>query len=102
MTLKLLERCSMSSLRSTTHFGNKTVQKNQKSALVKEVFTNVANKYDIMNDAMSLGIHRIWKNAMLDWLSPRNNQHLLDVAGGTGDIAFRFLSRAPLSKVTVL
>ena len=102
MTLKLLERYSMSSLRSTTHFGNKTVQKNQKSALVKEVFTNVANKYDIMNDAMSLGIHRIWKNAMLDWLSPRNNQHLLDVAGGTGDIAFRFLNRAPLSKVTVL
>jgi demethylmenaquinone methyltransferase/2-methoxy-6-polyprenyl-1,4-benzoquinol methylase len=51
---------------------------------------------------MSLGIHRIWKSAMLDWLAPRNNQHLLDVAGGTGDIAFKFLDRAPLSEVTVL
>ena len=59
-------------------------------------------KYDMMNDAMSLGIHRIWKSAMLDWLAPRNNQHLLDVAGGTGDIAFKFLDRAPLSEVTVL
>ena len=102
MTPKPLERYSMPGVKNTTHFGNRTVQKNQKAELVNDVFTNVANKYDIMNDTMSLGIHRIWKNAMLDWLSPRNNQHLLDVAGGTGDIAFRFVNRAPLSKVTVL
>jgi demethylmenaquinone methyltransferase/2-methoxy-6-polyprenyl-1,4-benzoquinol methylase len=70
--------------------------------MVNDVFTSVAQKYDIMNDAMSLGIHRIWKSAMLDWLAPRSNQHLLDVAGGTGDIAFKFLDRAPLSEVTVL
>jgi demethylmenaquinone methyltransferase/2-methoxy-6-polyprenyl-1,4-benzoquinol methylase len=70
--------------------------------MVNDVFTSVAQKYDMMNDAMSLGIHRIWKSAMLDWLAPRNNQHLLDVAGGTGDIAFKFLDRAPLSEVTVL
>jgi demethylmenaquinone methyltransferase/2-methoxy-6-polyprenyl-1,4-benzoquinol methylase len=70
--------------------------------MVNDVFTSVAQKYDMMNDAMSLGIHRIWKSAMLDWLAPRSNQHLLDVAGGTGDIAFKFLDRAPLSEVTVL
>ena len=55
-----------------------------------------------MNDVMSMGIHRIWKTALVDWLSPRNGQDLLDVAGGTGDIAFRFLKRAPKSRVTVL
>ena len=47
-----------------------------------------------MNDAMSLGIHRLWKDAMMDWLAPRPGQRLLDVAGGTGDVAFRFLKRA--------
>jgi demethylmenaquinone methyltransferase / 2-methoxy-6-polyprenyl-1,4-benzoquinol methylase len=102
MNHKTIERYLMSSVKNTTHFGNRTVKKSEKAALVNDVFTNVANKYDIMNDTMSLGIHRIWKHAMLDWLSPRNNQHLLDVAGGTGDIAFRFINRAPLSKVTVL
>ena len=92
----------MPEIKNATHFGNKVVQKNEKASMVNEVFTSVAQKYDLMNDAMSLGIHRIWKSAMLDWLAPRNNQHLLDVAGGTGDIAFKFLDRAPLSEVTVL
>ena len=50
-------------------------------------------RYDLMNDAMSLGVHRLWKDAMLDWLAPRPGMRLLDVAGGTGDIAFRFLRR---------
>ena len=54
-----------------------------------------------MNDAMSLGIHRLWKDAMMDWLAPQNGQHLLDVAGGTGDISFRFLKRAPKAHATV-
>ena len=73
-----------------------------KTKLVNSVFSKVYRKYDLMNDIMSLGIHRIWKTALVDWLSPRNGQDLLDVAGGTGDIAFRFLKRAPKSRVTVL
>jgi demethylmenaquinone methyltransferase/2-methoxy-6-polyprenyl-1,4-benzoquinol methylase len=59
------------------------------------VFSSVASRYDLMNDLMSAGLHRLWKDAMMDWLAPRPGQRLLDVAGGTGDIAFRFLARAP-------
>lgn len=76
-----------------THFGFETVPEAEKAGRVHGVFTSVASKYDVMNDAMSLGIHRIWKDAMLDWLAPRANTRLLDVAGGTGDIAFRYLQR---------
>tara|TARA_R110002124_G_scaffold238361_2_gene403615 strand:- start:828 stop:1571 length:744 start_codon:yes stop_codon:yes gene_type:complete len=86
----------------TTHFGFREVDETAKAGMVHDVFTNVASKYDVMNDAMSLGIHRIWKDAMMDWLAPRGPQRLLDVAGGTGDIAFRFLARAPQAQVTVL
>jgi len=86
----------------TTHFGYRTVTENQKSNLVKDVFTSVASRYDLMNDLMSLGIHRIWKDAMMDWLAPRSGQNLLDVAGGTGDIAFRFLKRVKGGRATVL
>lgn len=86
----------------TTHFGNQTVAEDAKAGLVHGVFTNVASKYDVMNDAMSLGIHRLWKDAMMDWLAPGPGQDLLDVAGGTGDIAFRFLNRAPGARATVL
>lgn len=85
----------------TTHFGNQTVNEDQKAGMVHEVFSSVASKYDVMNDLMSVGIHRIWKNAMMDWLAPRPRQDLLDVAGGTGDIAFRFLKRAPSAKAVV-
>ncbi len=70
--------------------------------MVHGVFTNVAARYDIMNDVMSAGIHRLWKDAMMDWLAPRAGQKLLDVAGGTGDISFRFLKRAPTAHATVL
>ena len=59
-------------------------------------------KYDVMNDLMSGGVHRLWKDAMMDWLAPRPGQRLLDVAGGTGDVAFRFLKRAPGATATVL
>ncbi|NKX45007.1 bifunctional demethylmenaquinone methyltransferase/2-methoxy-6-polyprenyl-1,4-benzoquinol methylase UbiE [Roseicyclus persicicus] len=86
----------------TTHFGYQEVAEEQKAGLVHGVFTNVASKYDIMNDVMSVGIHRVWKDAMMDWLAPRNGQRLLDVAGGTGDVAFRFLDRAPGATATVL
>jgi demethylmenaquinone methyltransferase/2-methoxy-6-polyprenyl-1,4-benzoquinol methylase len=65
------------------------------------VFGSVASKYDIMNDVMSMGIHRIWKDAMMDWIAPRAGQRLLDVAGGTGDISFRFLKRAGYGHATV-
>jgi len=85
----------------TTHFGFKTVDEGEKAGLVHGVFSRVASKYDIMNDLMSMGIHRVWKDAMMDWLAPRPGQKLLDVAGGTGDVAFRFLKRAPGASATV-
>ncbi|KGJ04765.1 demethylmenaquinone methyltransferase /2-octaprenyl-6-methoxy-1,4-benzoquinone methylase [Paracoccus halophilus] len=84
-----------------THFGFRTVAEDDKAGLVHGVFSRVASRYDVMNDLMSVGIHRVWKTAMMDWLAPRAGQHLLDVAGGTGDIAFRFLDRAPGARVTV-
>lgn len=87
---------------NTTHFGFQTVNESEKAGLVHGVFTRVASKYDIMNDVMSVGIHRIWKDAMMDWLAPRPDQTLLDVAGGTGDVAFRFLKRANGAHATVL
>src|SRR6056297_3056108 len=86
----------------TTHFGFETVPEAEKAGRVRGVFGSVASKYDVMNDAMSFGIHRVWKDAMMDWLAPRPGQKLLDVAGGTGDISFRFLARAPGAHATVL
>ncbi len=85
-----------------THFGFSEVPEGEKAGKVQGVFQSVASKYDVMNDAMSLGIHRIWKDAMMDWLAPRPGQRLLDVAGGTGDISFRFLKRAGSGHATVL
>jgi demethylmenaquinone methyltransferase / 2-methoxy-6-polyprenyl-1,4-benzoquinol methylase len=75
-------------------FGFQRVDPEEKPALVRGVFERVAGRYDLMNDLMSGGIHRLWKAAMIDWLAPRPGQLLLDVAGGTGDIARRFLKRA--------
>ena len=86
----------------TTHFGFETVPEAEKAGKVQNVFTSVASKYDIMNDVMSVGIHRIWKEAMMDWLAPRHGQKLLDVAGGTGDISFKFLKRSGSGHATVL
>jgi demethylmenaquinone methyltransferase/2-methoxy-6-polyprenyl-1,4-benzoquinol methylase len=86
----------------TTHFGFETVPESEKAGRVQGVFTSVASRYDMMNDVMSAGVHRLWKDAMMDWLAPRRGQHLLDVAGGTGDIAFRFLKRAGEGHATVL
>ena len=86
----------------TTHFGYRSVPANEKTKLVREVFSSVSAKYDLMNDAMSLGVHRIWKDALIDWLAPRPGQNILDVAGGTGDIAFRIVQRVPEADVTVL
>ncbi|WP_104019757.1 bifunctional demethylmenaquinone methyltransferase/2-methoxy-6-polyprenyl-1,4-benzoquinol methylase UbiE [Roseovarius nitratireducens] len=86
----------------TTHFGYQEVPESEKAGRVRGVFGSVASKYDVMNDAMSFGIHRVWKDAMMDWLAPRPGQRLLDVAGGTGDISFRFLKRAGQGHATVL
>jgi len=81
----------------TTDFGFRRVRAGEKSSLVRAVFDSVAERYDLMNDLMSFGIHRLWKQALIDWLAPRPGMRLLDVAGGTGDIALRFLARAAAS-----
>ncbi len=76
---------------NTTHFGFKQVEKDVKESLVKKVFQSVAPQYDRMNDFMSLGIHRCWKQTFIERLSPTPDMKLLDVAGGTGDISFQFI-----------
>ncbi|WP_332065262.1 bifunctional demethylmenaquinone methyltransferase/2-methoxy-6-polyprenyl-1,4-benzoquinol methylase UbiE [Bartonella sp. CB189] len=75
-------------------FGFKKIDEAQKQSMVDNVFHSVAESYDKMNDILSLGLHRMWKNAMITWLSPPalSNWKVLDVAGGTGDIAFRILN----------
>jgi demethylmenaquinone methyltransferase/2-methoxy-6-polyprenyl-1,4-benzoquinol methylase len=85
----------------TTHFGARQVPEEEKAGMVRSLFSDVANKYDVMNDVMSVGIHRVWKEAMMDWLAPRAGQRLLDVAGGTGDVSFKFLARAGQGHATV-
>ena len=72
-----------------------------KTKLVNSVFSKVYNKYDLMNDVMSFGIHRIWKNKFIDWMNPASNSSLIDVASGTGDIAKLFsLRNKNLSAIT--
>jgi demethylmenaquinone methyltransferase/2-methoxy-6-polyprenyl-1,4-benzoquinol methylase len=76
----------------TTHFGFRDVPLQDKQTLVNEVFHSVASRYDLMNDLMSMGLHRVWKDIMINTLNPPKSDApfaLLDVAGGTGDIAFR-------------
>src|SRR5271155_939219 len=77
----------------TASFGFRDVPEAEKEGLVREVFSSVAARYDLMNDLMSAGIHRIWKDAMVEWLNPQPGWRVLDVAGGTGDIAFRIAER---------
>ena len=74
----------------TTHFGYKTVEKAQKKSLVAGVFDSVAAKYDVMNDVMSMGIHRLWKRQTIDASAVRKGQRVLDLAGGTGDLTAKF------------
>jgi demethylmenaquinone methyltransferase/2-methoxy-6-polyprenyl-1,4-benzoquinol methylase len=76
----------------TTHFGFRDVPVGEKQTLVNDVFHSVASRYDLMNDLMSAGLHRTWKNVMVNTLNPPRSDKpfaLLDLAGGTGDIAFR-------------
>ena len=77
-----------------TSFGFKEVNTDEKAGLVRGVFDSVSSRYDLMNDLMSGGIHRIWKGVLLDRLAPQPGQTLIDVAGGTGDVAIGFLNRA--------
>ncbi len=85
----------MNSLKKTTHFGQKTVALEDKQAMVNAVFDGVASRYDLMNDLMSGGVHRIWKDIMVTALSPPKQGKLaynvLDMAGGSGDIARRII-----------
>jgi demethylmenaquinone methyltransferase/2-methoxy-6-polyprenyl-1,4-benzoquinol methylase len=74
----------------TTHFGYREVPEHAKAGMVGEVFRSVAGRYDLMNDLMSLGIHRLWKRFAVDQCGVRRGQRVLDVAGGTGDLAARF------------
>src|SRR3546814_20127271 len=73
----------------TASFGYRDVDARAKAGMVRGVFSNVASRYDLMNDAMSGGMHRLWKNLFVRRLKPRNHEQILDMAGGTGDIAFR-------------
>lgn len=75
----------------TVDFGFRRVPRDAKAPLVRGIFERVAGRYDLMNDLMSGGIHRLWKAAMIDWLMPRPHWRMLDMAGGTGDIAFGIL-----------
>jgi len=79
--------------RLATSFGYQEVRPEDKPKLVEDLFERVATRYDLMNDLMSGGIHRLWKAAMIDHLAPRPGMTMVDVAGGTGDIAFRVLDR---------
>ncbi|MDP9839360.1 demethylmenaquinone methyltransferase/2-methoxy-6-polyprenyl-1,4-benzoquinol methylase [Neorhizobium huautlense] len=88
-----------------TSYGFREVNTGEKQGLVNEVFHKVAKRYDVMNDVMSVGMHRIWKDAMINALNPRKDPdyRFLDVAGGTGDIAFRIVEASDKqAKGTVL
>ena len=90
----------MNSSPEMTHFGYKSVLASEKADLVRSVFDGVADRYDIMNDLMSFGIHRFWKNFLIDYLRPRSKMKFLDLGGGTGDIAFR-LKEAGGTDITI-
>jgi demethylmenaquinone methyltransferase / 2-methoxy-6-polyprenyl-1,4-benzoquinol methylase len=78
---------------TTVDFGFRRVDAAEKTGMVRAVFDSVAPRYDLMNDLMSLGIHRVWKQILVTDLHPRPTHRLLDLAGGTGDITFRWLKR---------
>ncbi len=86
-------------MNDTASFGYRDVDATQKAGMVRAVFSNVAAKYDLMNDAMSMGAHRLWKDQFVARVKPRAGEAILDMAGGTGDIAFRMAKHG--AQVTV-
>jgi demethylmenaquinone methyltransferase / 2-methoxy-6-polyprenyl-1,4-benzoquinol methylase len=97
----MLQHMAGSETSGETDFGYRRVKAEEKARLVRQVFDSVADRYDLMNDLMSGGVHRLWKAELIDRLAPRRGQILLDVAGGTGDIAERILGRAAGASVVV-
>lgn len=85
-----------------THFGYQDVDKSAKAGMVGQVFDSVASKYDVMNDFMSFGVHRLWKRFTLDQSGVRPGQAVLDIAGGTGDLAAKFSKRVGKDGLVVL
>lgn len=85
---------------SSVRFGDDFVSPEEKTRRVRGVFSSVANRYDLMNDLMSMGVHRLWKREIISKLNPQPGEMLLDVAGGTGDIARRFVTRAARKQAT--
>src|SRR3954469_10850471 len=81
------------------NFGDELVSPEEKTRRVGEVFSSVARRYDVMNDLMSGGMHRLWKDRFVNRVKPRTNEEILDMAGGTGDGAFRMSRRG--ARVTV-
>src|SRR5919107_1823803 len=81
------------------NFGEKLVTPEEKTALVGGVFSSVARRYDLMNDLMSGGMHRLWKDRFVNRVKPKAGEEILDMAGGTGDVAFRMARRG--ARVTV-
>jgi demethylmenaquinone methyltransferase / 2-methoxy-6-polyprenyl-1,4-benzoquinol methylase len=96
---------AVSKAREQTHFGDQTVPLSDKQGLVDDVFHSVARRYDLMNDLMSGGLHRAWKDALVTAVNPPSSDNefaLLDLAGGTGDVAFRVVEAGgPSTRVTV-
>ena len=82
---------------SSTHFGFKTVDEQQKAKHVRGVFDSVASKYDIMNDLMSVGLHRVWKAYTLQVAKLKEGDQVLDIAGGTGDLSLAFSKKVGAS-----
>jgi demethylmenaquinone methyltransferase/2-methoxy-6-polyprenyl-1,4-benzoquinol methylase len=93
----MIEDGRASASEKTTDFGYRTVAEGEKAGLVRGVFDSVARRYDLMNDLMSGGIHRLWKLEFIDRLNPRPGETVLDVAGGTGDIALGIVERTRAS-----
>ncbi|KAF6002260.1 2-hexaprenyl-6-methoxy-1,4-benzoquinone methyltransferase [Cyanidiococcus yangmingshanensis] len=104
LLVKLLRRClhAKSSSGDATSFGYRSVPRSEKSHLVQGVFDSVASSYDLMNDCMSLGLHRVWKDYFVQKLKPVAGMQVLDAAAGTGDIAFRLWQREPNLSLTLL
>ncbi len=87
-------------MQETVSFGYEDIAADEKTARVGGVFSSVAGNYDLMNDAMSAGMHRLWKDRFVRRVKPRSGEHILDMAGGTGDIAFRMQAKGALVTVS--